>query len=482
LTIIKGCLHRLNQVPAIKNLGIFLTGLIAAIIAVYLLGPSAVEIEGITVRAGLAPASTGVTEIRLPPFGVITAQTHQGPLKIYLTVEQIDGESLKAKISDPPDSQELMRKMQQSINEYVYRFATRQLIIAFIAALLTILVIWRCRFISALLQALIVLAVLTVPAIYAVNTYDPQAFKEPEYEGVIGMAPSVIEFASSSLNDLELVKQNTNLIVANLKRLFTNADSLLVMAAPEEQKKAVKVLLVGDLHSNPVGIEFIKSTAQNFRVDFIINTGDLTDLGTATEAESINALETINKPQLFVAGNHDSPEIIKTVSGFDQFRVMNGEMITISGLKVMGFPDPLSGITEVKYNNNEESQLIMAKEAARIKGEIEKLGRPDILVVHNTKLGQELISSADLTVAGHDHRLSVKQQGSALFINPGTAGAAGIRGLYSEEGGYSAVVAYLVPGSGVLAMDFIEYNPASNQFSLHRKMIQASETEETSLP
>lgn len=450
------------------------TGVITAIIAVYLLGPAAVNIEGITVRAGLAPAPAGVTELRFPPFGVITAKTHQGPIKLYLTLEQIDSNSFKANITNPPNGQEFIHKMQHSIQHFVYKFAGRQIIIALAVALLTILVVWRSGFKTALLQALLSVALLSLPVLYAVHTYDTQAFNEPEYTGVIGMAPTVTEFASKSLNNLELVKQNTDLIVANLRKMFTGADSLLVMATPEEQPRAVKVLLVSDLHSNPVGVEFIKSTAERFHVDFIINTGDLTDLGTAAETNLIDGLQEIKIPQLLVAGNHDSPDTIRIVSGFSNFQVLNGQMNLISGLKILGFPDPLANSGVVEYKTQEESEEALANEAIYIKGEIEKQGRPDILVVHNANLGRELMPLADLTVSGHDHKLSVKQQGRSLFIDPGTAGAAGIRGLYSEEGeGHSAVVAYLVPGSGVFAMDLIEYNPGSNQFSMQRKLVRA---------
>lgn len=482
MAIFKRCLYWLNTQPLIKFLGVLLTGLVAAIIAVSLLGPTSVDIEEITIRVGLAPAPTSITELRLTPFGVITAKTHHGPIKLYLTLEQIDSERLKADINNPPNSHEFMQKMQKSITNYVYRFAARQIIIALLIALLTILVVWRTKFKTALLQSLLSVAILSLPVLYAVNTYDLSAFNEPEYEGVIGMAPSVMDFASNSLNNLEIIKQNTDLIVASLRKLFTSADSLLVMATPEEQPKAVKVLLVGDLHSNPVGVEFIKSTAEHFHIDFIINDGDLTDLGTAAEAESISGLQDIKIPQLLAAGNHDSPEIIKIVSGFDQFKVLNGQMQTISGVKVLGFPDQLASVGAVEYQSDEEAQAMLANEAVRIKAEVLKLGRPDILVVHNSSLGRELMSLADLTVSGHDHILSSNQQGHSLFIDTGTAGAAGLRGLYSEEGGgYSAVIAYLVPGSGVFATDLIEYNPASNQFSLQRKLVQTEKLQDTTV-
>jgi len=472
LAILNRGLDYLNN-QAIKTIGMLITGVLAAIIAVCLLGPLSANIEGITIRAGLAPSSSGVTELRFPPFGVITARTHQGPVKLYLALEQIDSDSLAAKIKNPPNGPEFVRKMQKSIQGYAYRFALRQLLLALLIPLLTILIVWRCPIKTALLQSLLIVVLLSLPVVYSVLTYDPQAFDEPEYQGVIGMAPSVTEFASKSLNNLQLIKQNTDLIITNLRQLFLTADNLPVMAAPEEQSKAVKVLLVGDLHSNPVGVEFIKSAAERFRVNFVINTGDLTDLGTATETKLINGLQQIQVPHLLVAGNHDSPETIKIVSGFSKVQVLNGEMTVMSGLKILGFSDPLASVSAFDYPSEQEAEEAKANEALLIKGEIENQGRPDILVVHNANLGSAVMSLADLTVAGHDHKLGVKQQGRALFIDPGTAGAAGLRGLYSEDGEYSAVIAYLVPGSGVFAMDLIEYNPGSNQFSLQRKMIKS---------
>lgn len=450
-----------------------LTGLLAAVFAVYYLGPCSFTIEGITVKAGLAPTATGVTELRLPPFGIITARTHDGPVKLYLTLDQIDSQSFKANIKNPPDSKEFIEKMQKSSYDYVRVFAMRQVIFALLISLFAILIVWRCGLKTALLQSLLSLILLSLPVFYAMGTYDIEAFKEPEYEGVIGMAPSLMDFASKTLNNLDLVKQNTDLVLVNLRKLFTSADSLLVMADPQEQSKAVKVLLVADLHSNPVGIEFMKSMTRNFHIDLIINAGDLTDLGTEAEAESVSGLQDIKIPQLFAAGNHDSPATIKILSAYDQIEVLNGNMTKAAGLKVLGFPDPLASVEALDYQSSDENQVMLNKEAVRIRAELKRQGHPDILVVHDPSLGREFISSAYLTVSGHDHKLSVQQQGQALFIDPGTAGGAGIRGLYSAEGQeYSAAVAYVIPNKGVIAVDQIEYSPVSNQFSLHRKLIQ----------
>lgn len=468
--------------PIIKTAGIFCTGLITALLAVWLFGYSSIDMEGITVKVALAPSQTGVTELHFPPFGVITAKTHQGPVKLCLTLEQIDSVFLKDQLTNTADSKDLLLRLQKGIKESVYFFALRQFVIALIIALLVILVVWRTNFKTALLHAVLCTTLLSVPVVYAISTYDSHAFNEPEYKGVLSMAPSVMEFVSHSLTDLNMVKENTDKIVTNFKKLFINADNLMVMANAEDQPKIVKILLISDLHSNPVGVEFIKSTAERFQVDFIINAGDLTDFGTATEFEAIKELQDIKIPQLFIAGNHDNPEIIDIVKKLNNFTVLNGQTVSISGIKVTGFADPLADTTAVQFDNTEEGQQLMADEALHIRAELKGQDRPDILVVHNNSLGLKLTSLARVTVSGHNHQLQMKQQQGSIFINPGTVGAAGLRGLYSEEGkAYSAVIAYLIPDSGLIAMDLIDYEPASNQFSLQRKVVQPMPENEPAL-
>ncbi|MGE5421937.1 MAG: metallophosphoesterase family protein [Ignavibacteriales bacterium] len=459
--------------PYLKSAGLISTGLVAALLGIWLLGTSLINVEGVTIKASLAPSLTGITEFRLPPFGVIEARTHQGPVKLSLTLDQIDGNTLKAQINNLSDSKQFLLRLQKGIEDYVFVFAVRQIAAALIMAWLIILVVWRTKFKTALLYALLCGGLIFIPVIYAVHTYDPRAFNEPEYKGVLSMAPAFIEFAGDSLTDLQSIKQSTDKVITNLRKLFLNADSLMAMASPEDQQKVVKALIVSDLHANPVGVEFIKSTADQFQVDFIINIGDLTDFGTAAEAKTIQELKDINLPQLFVSGNHDSPELLKIVNGFDHFQVLNGKTVTVAGIKVLGFPDPLANGAAVEYKNSKEEQQMLAYESDHIKAAVEKQGHPDILVVHNASLGKRLMLLSNLTVSGHNHVLNVAQQDGSVFIDPGTAGAAGLRGLYSEEGkSYSAVVAYLVPGSGLLAMDLVEYSPTSNQFSLQRKLVQ----------
>jgi Icc-related predicted phosphoesterase len=55
-----------------------------------------------------------------------------------------------------------------------------------------------------------------------------------------------------------------------------------------------------------------------------------------------------------VAGNHDNPEIIDIVKKLNNFTVLNGQIVTISGIKVTGFADPMADTTAVQFENTEE--------------------------------------------------------------------------------------------------------------------------------
>ena len=92
-----------------------------------------------------------------------------------------------------------------------------------------------------------------------------------------------------------------------------------------------------------------------------------------------------------------------------------------------------------------------------------------------------MTSLANLVVAGHDHRIRMEEGGRG-FINPGTTGASGLRGLYSEKGiSYSAAIVYLIPDFGLVAVDMVKYNPVSQQFFLERKLLQTTANEKHSL-
>src|SRR5260370_2561817 len=85
--------------PALQRVAAAVTTLLAALAAVWLamcLAGTTVGVGPVVVRWQVAPSSAGVTELRLPPIGTVSAVTHRTPLTISLLAEQFPARSTKA--------------------------------------------------------------------------------------------------------------------------------------------------------------------------------------------------------------------------------------------------------------------------------------------------------------------------------------------------------------------------------------------------
>jgi hypothetical protein len=98
---------------------------------------------------------------------------------------------------------------------------------------------------------------------------------------------------------------------------------------------------------------------------------------------------------------------------------------------------------------------------------------PDVLVVHNPEAASRLVGAAPLVVTGHTHRQSLTRQGAGYLLNPGSAGAAGLQGLYA--GGnvpYAAAVLLVDRQTGKMAVDLIRAQPDTGRFSFERRQLE----------
>ncbi|MEN6461864.1 MAG: metallophosphoesterase, partial [Syntrophomonas sp.] len=453
---------------------LIITSITGAILSVYLFGGMAFSFQGLDIRVSMVPAWHGRTIIELPPFGRVSALTHQSPAELRIRLEQVETDTIKSNWAEPTYSKKILGRLQKGLPNMAVSFGLRQIALGAAGAFLLILLLWRARLRTAILSGLGGAIIIAVVVGTVFTGYNLEAFREPEYTGAISMAPGAIKIANDSLAQLNEVKDNTNKVVTNIKALFSNADSLMVLGNPDQEKEIVKILLVSDLHSNPVGVEFIKTLAQDFKVDFLINAGDLTDFGSPLEASMTKGLGEIPIPQVFAAGNHDTPEISRFMAAMPNSYVLNGQTIVLKGLRILGLPDPLSGSAAVEASDSQEEERILDIQAAGLQQAIKEQGPPDILVVHNPRVAQRFLAYVPLVVTGHTHSLNFNQKGKSVLINPGTTGAAGLRGLYSETGTpYSAIIVYIKSGEGPLAADIIKYDPTSQQFLLERQLINS---------
>ena len=65
-------------------------------------------------------------------------------------------------------------------------------------------------------------------------------------------------------------------------------------------------LHVSDLHLNPSGFDLVRQVVDQFHVDAVLDTGDITDWGSQPENGLITSVGSLGVPYVYIRGNHDS--------------------------------------------------------------------------------------------------------------------------------------------------------------------------------
>jgi predicted phosphodiesterase len=468
-------LHRPNQ-PHLRILLISMilaTAMTGAFLGVHLLGTTSYDVEGLSLNMSIEPGWHGETIIHLAPLGTMSAATHEAPLVFHIQLQYI-GTDLAEKILSPQgDGLSFLTNLRENLPHHLHGFVWRQLGVAFAGALALVIALWRPRFRHTIGAAVFGTLVFAALLGYSLKTYDFQAFREPHYTGVISLATEIIPEPDELLKHLDEIEDQTHLLVGNIRQLFSSVNSLSILGNPEQEGDTVKVLLVSDLQSNPVGVEFIQALARHFRVDLVIDAGDLTDLGTPLETQLTEGLANFDLPYVFVPGNHDSAETIAFVDSMNNSLILDGQVVKVNGLNIFGSADPLSSRTEVSTDPTEWNQLLDQQAQGLLQNPPQQ--EVDLVVVHNPRVARKLAGTYPLIVTGHTHQQSIEFTEDAVLLNPGSSGAAGVRGLYTDQViPYSAIILYIRPGQGPTAADTIKYDPLSDRFYIERKMLQSN--------
>lgn len=453
---------------------ILLTATAGSLLGVSLGGGAIYDMGGLSLRLTLEPAWHGSTVLDLAPFGSITAPTHQTPLRLHVQLNYIGTELAQQILSSSDDQVAFLTNLRDELPQHLYKFGLQQLAAAFAGAFLLVMAIFRPRLKQGFLAALAAVLIVGLLMGHVLKTYDIQAFQEPAYTGVISLAAEVLPGPDHLLSRLDEVESQTRLVVGNIRQLFTSVNGLSMLANPEQDDDMVKLLLVGDMHSNPVGVEFIKELASNFKVMAVIDTGDLTDFGSPLETRLAEGLGEINVPYVFAPENHDSPDSIAFVRGIRNSIVLEGQIEEAAGLKILGSPDPLSAGTTVATDPEEWNQMLQ-EQANQLLKLADQRDEIDLVVVHDPRAARYLAGTFSLMVTGHTHQQNIQMSQGSIILNPGSTGAAGVRGLYADQTiPYSAIILYIKPGQGAMAADTIKYDPLSDRFYMERKMLTSS--------
>lgn len=386
-------------------------------------------------KLNLAPNGGSIVEV--PPFGNLSAETHRTPLQIVFALNGIDFSRLEETLPSISSQQDFLDTIKTKLYEALLVLFATVLLSAFIGSWIA-LIIFRINHNDPLFlrTIIIVLSIFIILSLATAVSFDVSAFEHPRYQGSLQSAPWLMGIINMGIENVEIISKSIRSVSAELPLLYQQAINLEDISGLNPD---LTVLHVSDIHNNPAAFEFIEQLTASFKVDFIIDTGDITDYGTALESPIINNIADLKLPYLFIAGNHDNPMIIKRLKQIKNVVIIDKKIVNQSGLNIVGISDPAA----TEYSSDVLDDAALGETRNELVALLEDTPKvPDILAVHNRKIIEPFVDYIPVILHGHDHSYKLQITDKSVISDAGSTGAAGLRGLTEKGVPYSASVLY----------------------------------------
>jgi predicted phosphodiesterase len=374
--------------------------LAGATLAVLVFGRVPAKVGPFETTMSARPALHGNTVVHLAPLGTVRLDTHDWPVTFHMRVNQIGVADAEAIADNPARLDRLGDDAADDVRSAVIALAARCVIVALlggVAGALAARLSWRTALAGAGVGALLVAGLGAGSWV----TFRSEAVAEPRYTGLLTRAPTAV-------GDLETVLDRFGEYRAQLSDLVDNMATLYLAGAElptfEPDGELVRVLHVSDIHLNPQAFDMIERLIDQFGVEVVADTGDLTDWGSRPEAQLVNRIGRLGVPYVYVRGNHDSRSTQAAVAEQPDTYVLDGDAETVEGLRFWGIGDPryTPDKSEEVEGSEQERALAFAPEVAE--GVEEDQPPPiDVVMVHDERMAADLGGLVPLVLAGHTH-------------------------------------------------------------------------------
>jgi len=255
------------------------------------------------------------------------------------------------------------------------------------------------------------------------GTYQPDQLSRFTTTGLLGTVRS----NTGLLAGVEARAEQVTPYVTNLLALSQALEAKFV---PQDITKptAARFLLVSDIHgANQYPV--MKRIIDDEQITAVIDSGDLLNFGSVTEAELAGIFTSIAQlgvPYIFVRGNHDANSLTDQALLERMARIKNVVLLeptprtyteaNVNGVVVAGFNDPrFFGDSNLNNTQKQEPAAEAFNQAYADRS------RPDIVVTHEPG-AVKLVRSATLLVNGHLHKdeLDDNRIGVGTFTGGGT--------------------------------------------------------------
>ncbi|MFV0535101.1 MAG: metallophosphoesterase [Cumulibacter sp.] len=395
-------------------------------------GHTTADIGPIKVSADLL-VGPGETTLRIPPLGALEIEAFDAPIRLEMTMLQVDQQEAIQFINEAQsaeDLQQLAATLESDLKSALITLGIKTTIWALVGGIVFSVLLFR-RWQDGLIAAGMSVVLLLSTASSGVLTFNAQALQQPKYTGLLSQASTIFGNVEDLGQKFADYRQSLVKMVANVSKLYATVSSL---PADPESADTIKVLQISDLHMNPEGFDLATQLAEQFEVDFVIDTGDLVDWGTTHEAATFSAIGDLGVPYVYVRGNHDSLVTQQQVGEFDNVIVLDESTVELEGITIAGVGDPRFSPDRLTYNNASLQEAI-EKSAKNFNDYLQDLPEmPDVVLFHDPAGAEYLADSTPLILSGHKHtRSSEALDSDTLLLVQGSTGGAGLRGLEKEK-------------------------------------------------
>ncbi len=423
------------------RLALTLTG---ALLGVLLFGRVEEPLGPFDATFALTPSGGGAT-VEIPPLGSLDVDAFDGPLGLDVQLTRVDETRVRALVADPRRIDSLVDQVSADLQDAVVRLVWVSAAAAVGGAALTSLVVLRRRR-EPLLAAGLSVALLAGTAGLGAVTWRPEALSSPTYTGLLVNANSLIGDARDVVARFDAYRASLEDLVGNVSTLYA---TLSTLPAPARADDTVALLHVSDLHLNPAGFDLVRQVVDQFDVDGVLDTGDITDWGSEPENRLVSSIGELGVPYVYIRGNHDSAITAGLVEAQPNATVLDDSATTVAGLTVVGARDPRF-TPDPAGDGDTESLEQTGEDLAELAGDLPD--PPDVAMVHDPEQAPPLDGVVPLVLAGHTHEREVEtlDDGTLLMVQ-GSTGGAGLRALQGEyPEPLTCTVLYLDPRTGAL--------------------------------
>lgn len=446
------------------------------------------------VQATVKPSAKPGAELVVPllDWGVRVEPFH-APIAVTLELRTIDRERLVRAVASPERARAELDQLQEDGSRTVRRSLRRAAIVWFTGAVIggalggtvVAVVLLARRWVAAgTIAGAAVGAVVLVAVGGSLASYDPDAFDRPQFTGRADELSQLVSFSEGLLEAGDAYESHYATALASISNATGIARSGL--DAPADRR----LLLASDVHNNALVLDGFGRAARGAPV---VLAGDFGQLGARFEEPIARRLARVGSRVVAVSGNHDSRSFMASLESAGVRVLRRGkarcdggqqekcepDAVTLHGLRVMGYDDPLEARSAgIARRVLTLPPLQRVREQERFVSWFEALRtQPDAVVVHQHGLAHALATRLQeqgrrrplLLLTGHDHRAHVERVGSTLIVDGGTLGAGGPAAVGEQDASFAVV---WIRGRSVHAVDLVSIEPVSGRAAARRLVVR----------